>query len=194
MVITSLAFSGQITEWEGQPYSGPSKGGQFQVTVKQFARVRLSSAKPFEKVRPGKEHQYKVTLKNEGNGKDDFRIEISNKKDLEDDGFSVTLEVTQIQLKSQEEKVISINVQTPRDYWADDYYNIDIRATSMLEAAGQKEQYIDYSITTWVRGVYYPGFEPLFSVVILAFVAIMFASRRDEKLVGKDVLAEDILE
>jgi uncharacterized membrane protein len=167
---------GTVTHVDGAPVSaGYEQNTGFFVTSKLYGKVILSSAKPFRKVSPGKEYPFKVDVVNNGNGVDQYILEIVNKDKLQDKGFSITLSSTKTQDVPQGGKdIITIQVQTPRKTWRNEYYTIDVKATSDVDPSETTE----YSLTVWVWGFYVPGFELTFTLISLAIVGAFMAKKK----------------
>ena len=168
----------EVTHVNGAPANGVSEAqAGFFVLSEPYGKVILQSDKPFQKVSPGKEYPFKIKVVNNGNGVDQFSIEITNKDKLQDSGFSISLSSTTTKnTDPQSFDTITVQVQTPREFgWRNDYHNLDIRATSEVE--GQKSE---YSLTIWVYGFGVAGFEPLYSVFALAMIAAFLAKKRED--------------
>lgn len=174
--IKSGNIHGEVTQVDGAPISGGyTKDTGLMVQSRPYARVVLSSDKPFQKVQPGKQYQFKIKIFNDGNAADEFNFEVTNKDKLSDKGFSITLSSSQTQqIDSKTYQWITINIQTPRDHWSNKYYTIDMRATSRVDPS----QHSDYSITTWVWGFYVPGFDATFSIIALGMIGAFMVRRR----------------
>ncbi|MCK4613548.1 MAG: hypothetical protein KAU14_01995 [Thermoplasmata archaeon] len=168
---------GEVIRVDGVPVSGYTADTGFSATSKSYGKVILGSDKPFEKVKPGKEYPFKIKVENNGNAVDNYDLEITNKDKLEDKGFSITLSRTTTKDIGQGEyELITIRVQTPRKFWRNEYYTIDIKAISDVDPTEKSE----YSITVWVWGAYVPGFEIAFSIIALALVGTFMARRRQD--------------
>ena len=169
----------EVTQVNGIPADGISTAQTgFIVLSEPYGKVILQSDRPFQKVSPGKEYPFKIKVLNNGNAVDTFAIEITNKDKLQDNGFSISLSTTTTQdTEPQAYSQITVQIQTPREFgWKNDYYNLDVRATSELE-----NQKSDYSLTIWVYGFGVAGFEPLYSIVAIALIGAFMAKKKNEK-------------
>ena len=169
---------GEVTRVDGIAIkTGYTADTGFIVTSKPYGKVILQSEKPFQKVSPGKEYPFQIKVQNNGNALDSYSLEIINKKELQDDGFSIVLSTTETKnVDMGGHDTIIIQVQTPRDTWKNDYFTIDIKATSDVTPAETTQ----YSITVWVWGFYIPGFEIAFSIISLAVVGTFLAQRKQK--------------
>lgn len=170
------AIHGEVIRVDGVAVSaGYSADTGFIVTSLSYGKVILESDKPFQKVQPGKEYPFKIKVKNNGNAIDTYAMSITNKDKLQDKGFSITLSATRTtDVPMGDFVTITINIQTPRKFWRNEYYNIDIMGTSDVDP----DEKTEYSITVWVFGVYVPGFEIAFSIISLAIMSAFMAQRR----------------
>ncbi|MEE3276688.1 MAG: choice-of-anchor T family protein, partial [Candidatus Thermoplasmatota archaeon] len=122
------------------------------------------------------------TVLNYGNHVDTILVEVVNQEKLEEAGFIIALSQPQIEIDSQGELQVPLNVRTPRGTalgWFNEYHTIIVKASTTL--AGETEA---RSITSnlWVRGVFVPGFESSFSMLALAIVATALARmKRDNE-------------
>jgi hypothetical protein len=169
----------EVTQVNGAPVNGISTAQTgFFVQSQPYGKVILQSDKPFQKVSPGKEYPFKIKVVNNGNGVDTFALEITNKDALQKDGFSISMSSTTTKdTDPQAYDLITVQIQTPREFgWKNDYYNLDVRATSELE-----NQKSDYSLTIWVYGFGIAGFEPLYSIFAISLIASYMAKKRTGK-------------
>lgn len=168
-----------VTQVNGVPVEGISSAQTgFIVQSEPYGKVILQSDRPFQKVSPGKEYPFKIKIVNNGNAADTFAIEITNKDKLQDNGFSISMSTTTTpDTEPQAYSLITVQIQTPREFgWKNDYYNLDVRATSELE-----NQKSDYSLTIWVYGFGVAGFEPLYSIFAIALIGAFMAKKKNEK-------------
>lgn len=175
--IVSATVFAEVTHANGVPVSGVSEAqAGFIVQSEPYGKVILQSEKPFQKVGPGKEYPFKIKVVNNGNSQDTFTIDVLNKQKLQDKGFSISLSSTTTKdVDPQAYDLITIQMQTPREWgWKNDYFNLDIRATSDVETNQKSE----YSLTIWVYGFGIAGFEPLYSIFALAMIASFMAKKK----------------
>ena len=173
---TSANVFAEVTHVDSVPAEGVSEtNGGFLVQTQPYGKVILESDKPFQKVKPGSEYPFEVKVVNSGNAVDTFGIEILNKEELVDDGFSISLSATTTRdTDPQSYDMVTVQLQTPRDFgWKNTYYTLDIEATSEVSAKTDA-----YSITIWVYGFGVSGFEPLYSIVALAIVGSLLVRKR----------------
>jgi hypothetical protein len=177
-VVGATVFA-EVTAVNGVPTSGVSEAqAGFIVQSEPYGKVILQSDKPFQKVSPGKEYPFKIKVVNNGNAQDTFVLDVLNKQKLQDKGFSISLSSTTTKnVDPQGYDLITIQMQTPREFgWKNDYFNLDIKATSDVDTAQKSE----YSLTIWVYGFGVAGFEPLYSIFALAMIASFMAKKKQK--------------
>jgi len=73
-----------------------TESAQAVVTVKPYYMFKLNCTNPFLEIKPSYEAVYEFRVLNEGNSVDSFELEVSNQKELESKGWTVTLSSAQI--------------------------------------------------------------------------------------------------
>jgi hypothetical protein len=157
-----------------------NKNAGFAVIVQQYARLSVQATQPFQKIGPGKEFVLTFIAVNNGNYVDTVAVEVLNQKDLEDAGFTVALAAVQYQIDSAGEQPVQLTVATPRGTvigWSNEYHTIIMQVSTTLQGESEARS---VTATLWVRGVFLPGFDPMFTIFALALVASALSrSRRD---------------
>lgn len=183
----SVLVVGDLDKQDGAPPVVPvQKQTGFQVTLAQYARVVMTVNEPFKKVRPGKENPVILRVYNDGNDVDNFEISCTNKKELEDSGFSIVISPTVTPgIDPQKYAEVKVTVQTPKKLWVNEYYSLEFEAKSKLKGSNEK---VPMSMTLWVWGVYVPTFDPIFTLIAAAVIAVGLKNR----LKGKEEEEEGI--
>ena len=157
-----------------------NKNAGFALNIEQYARLSVQAAQPFQRIGPGKEFFLTFTAVNNGNYQDTVAVEILNLKDLEDSGFVVALAAQQYLIDAQGEQPVQVSVSTPRGTvigWSNEYHTVIMQVATTLQGETEARS---VTATLWVRGVFLPGFDPLFTIFALAIVASALSrSRRD---------------
>ena len=157
-----------------------NKNAGFAVIIEQYARLSVQAAQPFQRIGPGKEFFLTFTAVNNGNYQDTVAVDILNLKDLEESGFVVALAAQQYLIDAQGEQPVQVSISTPRGTvigWSNEYHTVIMQVATTLQGETEAR-----SVTAplWVRGVFLPGFDPLFTIFALAIVASALSrSRRD---------------
>ena len=148
-----------------------TKYAGFTAQILQYARLAIRADSPFLRIGPGSDYVQTYTIINYGNYIDTVLIEVLNQEDLEEAGFTLALGQQQWQVDSLGEQVIPITMQTPRGTvlgWFNEYHTVIVKASTTL--SGENEARTVTS-TLWIRGVFIPGFDPMFSIMALALIA-----------------------
>ncbi len=157
-----------------------NKNAGFAVIIEQYARLSVQAAQPFQRVGPGKEFFLTFIAVNNGNYQDTIAVEVLNLKDLEESGFVIALAAQQYLIDAQGEQPVQVSISTPRGTvigWSNEYHTIIMQVATTLQGETEARS---VTATLWVRGVFLPGFDPLFTIFALAIVASALSrSRRD---------------
>jgi hypothetical protein len=167
----SVSVMGNLERQNGVPPVVPYQAySAFQVTISQYARVVMTVNEPFKKVKPGKETPVNLRIINDGNDRDKFQVTCTNKDKLEKDGFSIVIVPTvTMDIDPQKYTEVKVIIQTPKDFWVNEYYAIDFEAESKLQGVNEK---VPMSMTLWVWGMYVPTFDPVFTIMAAAIIAV----------------------
>ena len=174
--VTAIA-QGRETNTQLNPVN---KSSGFAVIIDQYARLSVQATQPFQRVGPGKEFVLTFTAVNNGNYQDTISVEILNQKELEDAGFVVALAAQQYLVDSKGEQPVQVSISTPRGTvvgWSNEYHTVIMQIATTLEGESEARA---VTATLWVRGVFLPGFDPVFTIFALAIVASALSrSKRD---------------
>ena len=174
--VTAIA-QGRETNTQLNPVN---KSSGFAVIIDQYARLSVQATQPFQRVGPGKEFVLTFTAVNYGNYQDTISVEILNQKELEDAGFVVALAAQQYLVDSKGEQPVQVSISTPRGTvvgWSNEYHTVIMQVATTLEGESEARA---VTATLWVRGVFVPGFDPMFTIFALAIVASALSrSRKD---------------
>tara|TARA_Y100000590_G_scaffold208087_1_gene235693 strand:+ start:214 stop:1062 length:849 start_codon:yes stop_codon:yes gene_type:complete len=165
--VTAIA-QGRETNTQLNPVN---KSSGFAVIIDQYARLSVQATQPFQRVGPGKEFVLTFTAVNNGNYQDTISVEILNQKELEDAGFVVALAAQQYLVDSKGEQPVQVSISTPRGTvvgWSNEYHTVIMQIATTLEGESEARA---VTATLWVRGVFLPGFDPVFTIFALAIVA-----------------------
>mgnify|MGYP006293004425 FL=1 len=155
------------------------------IKVNQYYQFSVGCEKPYVEVAPGNSLGFRVSLFNEGNGNDKLRMEITNLKDLADEGWTVQLSQDKFQVPEKQERVLTVSVTTPVKWhpWMNKVTTINLKTvSSQAESLGQPSDISTYSMYVRQRGVAIPGFEPTFAIIALALIgAVGYNMQRKRK-------------
>jgi hypothetical protein len=181
-IITTVRQPAQLSvsgTWQQGGTSGQAGGGQADFLVGQFQLVTVYSEMPVIETGPGTNAVFSLRIENTGNYRDEYRIEVSNRDDLSEKGYIIPdLPKTWIELG--EPKIFTLPATLPHDWtiWTDHPETIWIKVTSISSG---EAIYEEYPLIIRVRGIYIPGFEPVFAIMCIAFLAVALKRRQKKK-------------
>ena len=83
-------------------------------------------------------------------------------------------------IDTKAEQPVQVSVSTPRGTvvgWSNEYHTVIMQVSTTLQGETEARS---VTATLWVRGVFLPGFDPIFTIFALGIVASALArSRRD---------------
>ena len=157
-----------------------NKNAGFAVIVQQYARLSVQASQPFQKIGPGKEFVLNFIAVNNGNYQDTIAVDVMNAKDLEDAGFTVALAAAQYQIDASGEQPVQLTVATPRGTvvgWSNEYHTVILQVATTLQGETEARS---VTATLWIRGVFLPGFDPIFTIFALGMVATALSRARKD--------------
>ena len=119
-----VTVSARVDQANGAPCpTCTSQTTSLLVVVKQFPMLRVQADEPFKQLRPKVDYIFEFKIYNDGNNRDQFIISVSNRDDLADSGFQISLpEVnTWIESKAPPQKM-RVMMRTPKKQGWKDYY------------------------------------------------------------------------
>ena len=143
------------------------------IVVDQYYQFSVGCEKPYVEVAPGNSLGFRVRLINEGNANDKLRMEITNLKELSDEGWTVQLSQDKFQVPEKQERILTVSVTTPVQWhpWLNEVTVINLKTiSSQAESLGKASDISNYSLYVRQRGVAIPGFEPTFAIIALALI------------------------
>lgn len=175
-----VSITATVSQANGVAYPGTPTTYKVLAVVKQFSRLRVASELAFIQLRPKVDYMVTYDVYNDGNALDRMNIEIANYDELNDEGFTLSLPLVNVEIesKSPPEKV-RVQIRTPKNQgWTDKYFNLQFKATSdySVRTEGIPNSQIQ-SVTLYIRGVYLPGFELIGTTMITALAAAAIAGR-----------------
>jgi hypothetical protein len=171
-----IAVSGSWQQAAGG--SGSVGGSQAAFLVGQFQMMTVWSEMPVIETGPGTQAVFSLRLENTGNYRDEFRIEVTNREDLEEKGYIIpNLPKTWVELG--EPKTFTLPVTLPHDWvlWVDKPETIWIRVVSTSNELIKE----DYPLIIRVRGIYIPGFEPILLIMSFGCIAAVLKRKHDQR-------------
>ncbi|MFA5771529.1 MAG: choice-of-anchor T family protein [Thermoplasmata archaeon] len=155
------------------------------VIVNQFSFLVIDpGADAYKEIPPGTKFIDTFKILNQGNGVDPVRFEVTNKDELEKEGWSITIPPSQ-QIQMQKYIAVSLSGTTPRMWgWKSEFRTITFKVISDLRdtQTGVRVNYSqEYPVTVFLRGFFVPAFDPAFTIMAISMVAAGLYSRGNKK-------------
>ncbi len=149
---------------------GPSEA---QVIILQYYKFIVFSETPYQEVSPGDAIVFSLRVENLGNGQDTLVTTAENQDELVKAGWTLA-PIPKLTLEEKQIRQVSYTIQTPQKWtiWQNKIYMIELR---MLSEGAIVEE---YPLFVRSKGVYIPGFEPLFTIIILVGMAFVMNYKR----------------
>ncbi|MDP6154928.1 MAG: choice-of-anchor T family protein [Candidatus Thermoplasmatota archaeon] len=178
----NVQVSGTVNTIPGALLSNIAPAGGI-ITIEPYYQLRVSCTEPYIEISPGDPIIFAVTVKNEGNSQDRISLDIPNQEALTDDEWVISLGTRTMMLEEKKEQVIKFSVTPPQDWTL--YRNrvtrieLVVKSDTSIQAqsAMPETQYFDFFVRD--KGMYIPGFEPMFALLALVIVAAAFKKFRD---------------
>jgi hypothetical protein len=181
-IITTARQPAQLSisgSWQQGATVGAAGSSQAAFLVDQFQLMTVYSSNPVIETGPGTQAVFSLRIENTGNYRDEFKIDITNRKDLEEKGFIIPqLPKTWIELGDPQ--AFTLPVTLPHDWtiWTDHPETVWIKVISTSSGDLVEEE---YPLILRIRGIYIPGFEPAFALIGLGFIAVALKKRQNKR-------------
>jgi len=119
-----VSITSQVTEANGAPVSAITQSDEIEliVVINQFSRLRVDAMESLVTTGIGDEIVVIFSVYNDGNGRDQFNLEITNKDDLEVSGWSVFSPMSSVEIDSQAPpEKIRITLMAPSHISSDNF-------------------------------------------------------------------------
>jgi hypothetical protein len=171
---TIVELRGDATTGSSGPQKEEASGtASGTLSIEQYSLIMFDADTPYEKIGPGKESIFTFRVQNIGNGQDQLKFDIANVDDLEDDDWTV-VRPDDIVIQPGRKETIRLSVRTPKGFWKDEVHTIQLVAKSKINAKYTEDSFI----TLWVRGVYVPGFDPMFTIIAIGMIAVIVGKKK----------------
>ena len=173
--VGSLSITGTVGAKPGAvTYKVPETKGI--ITIAPYFMVTVSCEEPYIEISPGDPLLFSMKIKNEGNTKDRLNIDITNDDELAKAEWVVTLGTRTLFIDESKEDVVKVAVTSPQDWtlYRNRVTKVDVivkSITSTSSGSGAAPESQEYAFFIRDKGIYIPGFEPLFALMALVIVA-----------------------
>ncbi len=171
----SVTVSGNFVQG-GLQY--PTNAATQLVEIEPYYKLEVDTPPPAE-IGPGEFVYFPIKITNVGNAEDTYRFEFLNLEDLNDDQWTIAT-ITDKTFVEDEFKTITVSAQAPQTWtiWRNDVTPLMLRITSIQSE--QTAYVVKYDVPLYVRqkGIYIPGFSPVFAIIGIGAVALVMGKRR----------------
>ena len=170
-----VVVSGTVNTNPGMLQS-PIAAAKGIITIEPYYQLRVSCAEPYIEISPGDPLMFSVTIKNEGNSQDRISIDVPNQAELTEEEWVVSLGTRTMMLEEKKEQVVKLSITPPQDWtlYRNRVTGVQLVVKSLTSTQGQaggmpETQPFDFYVRD--KGMYIPGFEPMFALLALVIVA-----------------------
>ena len=196
-----VTITSQVTQANGAPVSAVTQPEETKllVVINQFSRLRVDAMESSVTTGIGDEMVVTFSVYNDGNGRDQFNLELTNKNDLEVSGWSVFSPISSIEIDSMATpEKIRITLIAPSHISSDNFtvlsngsrqqaFNLEFMATSDFSVRTEgvpNYQTADMSIKLIEPndsevGSSLPTLNSFFSMLTIFSAAVLFSNSRD---------------
>lgn len=135
---TAETFPGSSTS-EIQPITG-------SILINQYFRFQLDCDRPTLKATSGSDVIFELIIRNEGNGRDRFSLEVNNLDELTRDDFEIELSRSTIEIPEKGEQIVEVTIKVPEGSKGVGKNNIEMKVSSEMEPLGER-MYQRYTLT-----------------------------------------------
>jgi hypothetical protein len=148
------------------------------IKILPYYKLELETPPPQE-IGPGEFVYFPIKITNVGNAEDTYRFDFINLEDLTKDQWTVA-PITDKTLPEDEMQQVTVTAQAPQTWtiWRNDVTPLLLRVTSIQSE--ETAYIVKYDIPLYVRqkGIYIPGFSPMFAILGIGVVALIMGKRR----------------
>ncbi len=177
-----LTVSGTVQTIPGSPVLYNIQPTDGIITIQPYYMVTVSCDEPYIEINPGDPLVFNLKIKNDGNAQERMKIEIPNLDKLAEEDWVVSTGARTIMLEEGKEDIVKISVTSPQDWtlYRNRVSKVDIKVTAETSTEeGLSPEIQEYSLFIRDKGIYIPGFEPLFAILALVCVVAVFRRKRE---------------
>lgn len=185
-IVGKVTVTGQVVMYPTTLYGtvSPSDGVEGRIDIQPFYKFQLSAPKKYQEVGPGQSMVYNIRIKNQGNIRDTFEIDVKNEKELTKDGFVITLSDRRVDVDEIQETEIKLTVNTPVEWniWKNKVTGIQVSVVSVVsrdETGDDIEQLEFFKVRE--RGFSTPGFDPILLIIAFVGIAVIVKTRTSKR-------------
>jgi len=177
---SQFTFTAEVTAWNNAPYRDDNpKEAQMTVHIKPYSMIELSSPDAFDEYFPGTIVELHLEIFQRGNFPDNVIIQLTNLKELEDEGIQVQLSTPTVLVEAGKAETIKITITTQHVLWSDEVFSFDMQVTSSFPGSLKTWS---YPLIIRTHGIYvWHPFYILVYVVMIAAASYKVYTKRVKK-------------
>jgi hypothetical protein len=148
------------------------------IEIQPYYKLEVDTPPPQE-IGAGEFVYFSIKITNVGNTEDTFEFIFDNLKDLQGKQWTVAT-ITPKTYQEKETKTLTVSAQAPQTWslWTNEVQPFNLRILSQQSLAEGGD--VKYFVPLYVRqkGIYIPGFSPMFALMGIGMVAIVMGKRR----------------
>jgi hypothetical protein len=148
------------------------------IEILPYYKLEVDTPPPQE-IGAGEFVYFSIKITNVGNTEDTYEFVFDNLKDLQDKGWTVAT-ITPKTYIEDEVKTLTVSGQAPQTWtiWRNEVQPFNLRILSQQSAEEGGD--VKYFVPLYVRqkGIYIPGFSPMFAIMGIGAVAMVMGKRR----------------
>jgi hypothetical protein len=148
------------------------------IEVEPYYKLEVDTPPPQE-IGAGEFVYFAIKITNVGNTEDTYEFIFDNLKDLQGKEWTVAT-ITPKTYLEKETKTITVSAQAPQTWslWRNEVQPFNLRIIS--QQATEEGGDVKYFVPLYVRqkGIYIPGFSPMFAIMGIGVVALIMGKRR----------------
>lgn len=148
------------------------------IEIQPYYKLEVDTPPPQE-IGAGEFVYFPIKITNVGNAEDTYRFDFMNLEKLQENQWTVAT-ITDKTFLEDEMKTITVSAQAPQTWsiWRNEVTPFNLRITSV-----QSEEtafLVRYDVPLYVRqkGIYIPGFSPIFAIIGIGLVAVIMGKKR----------------
>jgi hypothetical protein len=148
------------------------------IEILPYYKLEVDTPPPQE-IGAGEFVNFVIKITNVGNTEDTYEFNFDNLKDLQGKEWTVAT-ITPKTYQEKETKTVLVSAQAPQTWslWRNEVqpFNLEIISQQSRDEGGS----VKYFVPLYVRqkGIYIPGFSPMFAIVGIGVVALLMGKRR----------------
>lgn len=148
------------------------------IQIEAYYKLEVDNPPPME-IGTGESVFFNLKISNVGNSEDTYEFVLLNLEDLQDNEWIINT-ITPKTFMEDDIKTVPVSAQAPQTWtlWRNEVvpFNLRIVSQQSMEEGGS----VRYEVPLYVRvkGIYIPGFSPMFAIIGIGTIALIMGKRR----------------